>query len=324
LPLAKPVHFATMDNDKQSCSPRTVAPAMHRILTVGIAVLDDIYRIPMVLAPGQKHRASALETTIGGTATNGAFAIARLGGRPSLLTRFGDDAASRQLREMLEEFGIDTRASPDIPGCTTSRSTIVIEPDGERTIINILDATLPENPDWLPSQIPDDVSAVLGDVRWEFAAKRLFQLAKASGKFAVLDGDRAPKDPELIDAASHVVFSAQGLRELTGLDHLPAALAKIAQGRSHFLAVTDGAHGVYSHWQGRITHHPAFAVTQVDTLGAGDVWHGAFTYALCDGLALTEAIRFASAASAIKVTRPGGVMGAPTRAEVRAFLEERT
>jgi sulfofructose kinase len=293
------------------------------ILTVGIAVLDDIYRIPMPLVPGEKHRASTITTTIGGTATNGAFAIARLGGKPRLLARFGNDDAATSLRRMLEGYGIDTRLSPFIPDTHTSRSTIVIEPDGERTIINILDPNLPEEPDFLPRDIPEGTDAVLGDVRWEIAAKRMFLSARRAGIPAVLDGDRAPKDIGLIDAATHAIFSAQGLRELTGISHLPTALAEIARSRSNFLAVTDGGEGVYDHWQGRITHHPAFAVEQVDTLGAGDTWHGAFAFALCDGLSQDQAIRFASAAAAIKVTRIGGPLGAPTKPEVLAFLKER-
>jgi sulfofructose kinase len=296
---------------------------MPSILTVGIAVLDDIYRIPMPLVPGEKHRASAITTTIGGTATNGAFAIARLGGKPRLLTRFGDDDAATPLRRMLEGYGIDTSLSPPIEGIKTSRSTIVIEPDGERTIINILDANLPDEPPFLPRDIPAGTDAVLGDVRWELAAKRMFESARRAGKPAVLDGDRAPKDIGLVDAATHAIFSAQGLRELTGITLLPQALKQVAQGRSHFLAVTDGAEGCYSHWQGRITHHPAFVVEQMDTLGAGDTWHGAFTFALCDGLSQLDAIHFASAAAAIKVTRMGGPLGAPTKAEVLAFLKER-
>lgn len=293
------------------------------ILTVGIAVLDDIYRIPMPLVPGEKHRASAITTTIGGTATNGAFAIARLGGKPRLLTRFGDDDAATPLRRMLEGYGIDTSLSPAIPGIRTSRSTIVVEPDGERTIVNILDPNLPEEPDFLPREIPAGIDAVLGDVRWEIAAKRMFASARRAGKPAVLDGDRAPKDIGLVEAATHAIFSAQGLRELTGITHLPQALEQFAQGRSNFVAVTDGGDGVYSHWQGRLTHHPAFKVEQVDTLGAGDTWHGAFAFALCDGLSQHDAIRFASAAAAIKVTRIGGPLGAPTKSEVLAFLKER-
>ena len=65
---------------------------------------------------------------------------------------------------------------------------------------------------------------------------------------------------------------------------------------------------------------PAPAVTAVDTLGAGDVWHGAFTLALAEGMAVAAAARFANAAAAIKCTRFGGRGGAPRRDEVEALL----
>ncbi len=126
-----------------------------------------------------------------------------------------------------------------------------------------------------------------------------------------------------MEASTHAIFSAQAMREMTGISHIGEALAQYAKGRTNFIAATDGEHGTFSHWEGRVTHHPAFPVKAVDTLGAGDTWHGAFAFALVDGLSINAAIRFASAAAAIKVTRPGGPLGAPTKAEVLAFLEER-
>ncbi|MCU0819674.1 MAG: PfkB family carbohydrate kinase [Beijerinckiaceae bacterium] len=296
---------------------------MNRILTIGIAVLDDIYTLPMPITPGQKHRASGIATTIGGTATNGAYAIARLGGRPGLLARFGDDAVGAQLRTMLEGYGIDTSLSHAMPGFQTSRSTIVVEPNGERSIFNRMDPNAPEDAPWVPRELPAGFEAVLGDVRWENVALRLFDSARTKGKFAVLDGDRAPQEARLVEASTHAVFSAQAIREMTGISHIGEALAHYAKGRTNFIAATDGEHGTFSHWEGRVTHHPAFPVTAVDTLGAGDTWHGAFTFALVEGMPINTAIRFASAAAAIKVTRPGGPLGAPTKAEVLAFLEER-
>ena len=65
-------------------------------------------------------------------------------------------------------------------------------------------------------------------------------------------------------------------------------------------------------------------VEVVDTLGAGDVWHGAFALALAEQQPEIPAVRFANAAAAIKCTRFGGRKGAPTRAEVEQFLQERT
>ncbi|MDP3321902.1 MAG: PfkB family carbohydrate kinase, partial [Bosea sp. (in: a-proteobacteria)] len=100
-------------------------------------------------------------------------------------------------------------------------------------------------------------------------------------------------------------------------------LARIACGASTWLAVTLGREGVLFIEDGAVAHLPAFAIETVDTLGAGDVWHGAFALALAEGQSERAAIRFASAAAAIKCTRFGGRAGAPERAEIEAFLAQR-
>jgi sulfofructose kinase len=88
---------------------------------------------------------------------------------------------------------------------------------------------------------------------------------------------------------------------------------------SAWACVTDGEHGVFVAGGG---HVPALPVQAVDTLGAGDVWHGAFALRLAEGAEETEAIRFANAAAALKCARPWGREGCPTRAETEAFLKE--
>ncbi len=66
----------------------------------------------------------------------------------------------------------------------------------------------------------------------------------------------------------------------------------------------------------------AFKVKAIDTLGAGDVFHGAFTFRFVESGDVHDAMRFAGAAAAIKCTRFGGLMGAATRAEVDDFLKQ--
>jgi sulfofructose kinase len=73
----------------------------------------------------------------------------------------------------------------------------------------------------------------------------------------------------------------------------------------------------------RVRHLPAFAVEVVDTLGAGDVLHGAFALGLARGEPIEDALGFACAAAALKCSRPGGRAGAPSANEVEGFLEER-
>jgi sulfofructose kinase len=140
----------------------------------------------------------------------------------------------------------------------------------------------------------------------------------------VLDVDKAvePGHP-LLALATHPIFSAEALRATSGVDDLAAALTAkpLPPG---FLAVTDGAAGAY--WrsgkaaQQSVRHQPAFPVRAHDTLAAGDVFHAGFALALAEGCTEERALRFASAAAALKCTRFGGIIGTPARAEVEALL----
>ena len=65
-----------------------------------------------------------------------------------------------------------------------------------------------------------------------------------------------------------------------------------------------------------------FAVQAIDTLGAGDAFHGAFAVALAEGRSRSDCLRFASATAALKCTRFGGASGSPKRAKVEEFLKQ--
>ena len=130
-------------------------------------------------------------------------------------------------------------------------------------------------------------------------------------------------DPALLQNATHAAFSAPGLADYCNDDDAERALRHVAATTGIWCCVTLGAEGVlYTDGRG-MARSPAFDVNAVDTLGAGDVWHGAFALALADGADEPAAIRKASAAAALKVQRRGGRAGAPTRAEVDQFLETR-
>ncbi|MCZ8184624.1 MAG: PfkB family carbohydrate kinase [Beijerinckiaceae bacterium] len=293
---------------------------MRSLMTIGIVVLDEVLTIPLALKPGEKHRAIRSDSVMGGNAANAALAIARLGGKARLIARIGDDASGRMVRQKLAEFGIDDSLSPPMAGIVTSRSSIIIEPGGDRTIVNFLDPRMPDRPDWLPASLPAGTAAVLGDTRWETGAGHLFDLARQAGIPAVFDGDRAPLDRSLLARASHVIFSAIGLRETTGMPDLHQGLLAVRRESESFLAVTDGSDGVLALLPDGLWHIPSLDIRAVDTLGAGDVWHGAFAWALTERLDLLDAIQWANATAALKCLRPGGSSGAPERHEVEAAL----
>jgi sulfofructose kinase len=102
------------------------------------------------------------------------------------------------------------------------------------------------------------------------------------------------------------------------------ALVRALAAGAQVAMVTLGERGVA--WtRGQVVHtFPAFAVTALDTTGAGDVFHAALTMALGNEAADLDAIRFASAAAALKCTQRHGVMGTPDSAQVAQYLLQNT
>ena len=119
------------------------------------------------------------------------------------------------------------------------------------------------------------------------------------------------------------MFSSEPLQETADVADDAQALKKIAKLTPSFLAGTRGPRGtIWLDEKGDIQETPAFPVHTVDTLGAGDVFHGAFALAITEKQELRQALRFASAAAALKCTRFGGAFAAPQRAEVEELLSQ--
>lgn len=283
---------------------------------------DFLFVVDALPDAGEKYRAREFESLGGGPAATAAVTVARLGGRASLAARVGEDDIADLIVAELQEYGVDCGAVVRHAGCRSSVSAVMVGGGGERMIVNYLDAKLPADPGWLPGELPADVDAVLADTRWPQGAAAMLGLAKAAGRPAVLDADRpVPRDGALLRAATHVAFSADGLKDYTGDEDAERALADVAQELGAWCGVTLGAGGVLHADGDELSREPAFPVEAVDTLGAGDVWHGAFALALAEGRGEAQAVVFATAAAALKVQRPGGRRGVPSRAEVETLLE---
>lgn len=295
---------------------------MVTVLAVGIAVLDVVLTVDELPTKGEKYRASDITLVGGGCAANAAVAVAKLGGHALLATRLGNDRVGGMILDGLRADGVDCTLVRQFTGARSSCSSVIVDCNGERQIVNFRGADLPSDSRWLHDALPAfDVG--LADIRWPAGAVTVLQAAAARGLPSVLDAEAPVSDGEqAILTASHVVFSAGGLLDFTHAQTLEDGLVLAAQRCPGFVAVTDGARGTFWYADGAVEHTPAVPVTAVDTLGAGDTWHGAFAVALGERMPMRDAVGFANAAAAIKCTRAGGSSGIPSRTEVDALLNE--
>jgi sulfofructose kinase len=297
-----------------------------RILCTGIAVLDEVFRVDDFPPPDGKAMATEFLAVGGGCAANAAVAIARLGGAASFAGPLGGPAGQEPISDRilagLAAEGVDCAGCVRLDGVTSALSAIFVNARGERTIATYrdhgLDVVTPRD----AGALADGADAVLADNRFPTFSLPICVAALRRGVPVVLDADKpaAPRDP-LFAACSHIVFSSEALRATMGMQDLGAALRAFGEATNAFLAVTNGADPVlWRDFDDQIRELPVFRVAAVDTLAAGDVFHGAFALALLEGRDAVDALRFAAAAAGVKCSRFGGSAAAPHRAEVDALL----
>jgi sulfofructose kinase len=282
----------------------------------GSATIDHIFLVDEVKLPSAKVAANDFVETGGGMGANAAVAVQRLGGKAMYWGRVGDDETGEQVIALFEHEGIDVSGLRRLSGYRTKIATILIDARGERLVVSSQPQGYPSDATWLPVEHVAECDAVLADTRWPAGAQRLFDAAATYGKPSVFDGDGG--DPHQVRAtarlANHPFFSQTMLASFE-LGEPLHALPQLFGGRNVVCGVTLGAAGVMWFDGDRMHSTPSPRINAVDTLAAGDAWHGAFALALAERKDLPAAIEFASAVAALKCTRFGGRAGIPRRDE---------
>ena len=283
------------------------------VICLGLSAYDHIWTLPGLPAGAGKTRATGFVSTGGGIAATASVAVARLGGLARFWGRGGEDSAGHAMLRELAIEGVDCSQFRLFKGAKSSVSGVLVDPVGERTIVNFRGDGLPADPSWLPTHTVAEAGAVLADPRWPEGAAHAFAAARAAGVTTVLDADVAEADvfDTLLPLTDHAIFSDQALAAYAG----SAGLDRIAAMGCAVAAVTRGGDGM--HWiEDGVAHHvPAFLVEVADTTGAGDVFHGAWAFAIAAGAPTRDAAGFAAAAAALKCTRPTGRAGIPSLSE---------
>jgi sulfofructose kinase len=290
-----------------------------QIAAVGLACLDFLALAKQVPTGGTGPM-QRLEIQGGGLTATAAVAAARLGAQVQLLTRVGDDDVGRQVLDELIRERVELIGSPAVADGQTACSVVMVDPDGgDRTIYHFRGNALERE-----TQAPDvsfvrSSQALLVDAFWCDAA-----LAAATAA-------REAEVPVVADFAPGA--EVEGLAGLVDAFIVPESWATARAGGGHEEAlrvlhsygakigvVTAGRLGCWYSSGSESGHCPAFEVTVVDTTGAGDVFHGAFAYALARKWDIAHSVEFAAAVAALKCRALGGRAGIPNLAETLEFL----
>jgi len=293
------------------------------VICLGCAFWDTIFKVDRIPSHGTKILPEKAVQAASGMATAAAATIARLGGNVELWARVGDDPAGDSFLRDLSRYTVSTSRIRRVPGAHTAFSTILVDSAGERLVVPYTDPSLDPDPSWLPLHEVAGAAAVLVDMRWLEGARALLAEARRHGVPIIVDADVAPPEAlrELIALVDHELFSEPALLALATSGSPRAALMEVAADlEANVVGVTLGAAGALIWQRGAssecVEEFPSIPVRAVDTLNAGDVWHGTYVYGLINGWGLSRTVQMANIAAAMKCEHFGGRLGSPKLAEL--------
>ena len=297
------------------------------VVGIGCSAVDFFAVVPRYPENDTKIEIGELAKQGGGLVATALVAASRLGATTRYIGRVGDDELCQFMIASLEKDGVDTRRVQIQPGGSTFFAFCVVDAStGKRTIywtgdnVPALAADQITREDIVTAKYLHvdgfDMDAALQACAW----------AREAGTTVVVDAEvHHERMAELVDLCDVIIPSEAFACKVTGAgDYRDAARALYEQharrARDKVVVVTAGTSGAFGVSPDGEFHQPAFKAHVVDTTGCGDVFHGAFIYAMLQGWPLPHCARFASAAAALKTGKLGGRAGIPTRAQVDAFL----
>jgi ribokinase len=299
------------------------------VLVVGSSNTDMVLRVPRIPRPGETVLGGAFAMAGGGKGANQAVAAARAGARVTFVARLGDDIFGERALAGFADDGIDTRFVLKTADAASGVALIAVDDRGENSIavasganerLSVADVEAAAKAfaaaDVVLLQLESPLETVAAAVRkaGETGVPVILNPAPARPLDEGLLAGVAVLTPNETEAE---LLSGVPVRDDDGVRTAAAALRRRGPGT---VIITLGGRGVYAlapDFEGVV---PAFRVEAVDTTAAGDIFNGALAVALAEKRPLAEALRFAQAAAAISVTRPGAQPSAPTRAEIGTFL----
>ena len=294
------------------------------ILVIGSSNTDLVVNVDSIPKPGQTVLGDSFFVNPGGKGANQAVGAARLGKDVSFCCKTGEDDYGKAAKELFAKEGMDTSFVFSTPDHPSGVALIAVDKNGENSIVVASGANM--------DLLPEDIDRIGRFSRFDIVLCQLeiplqtveYIATKARGDGAkfVLNPAPACKLPDSLLSCVDILTPNETEAEIisgikvTDTESAAAAARKIMETGVGQVIVTLGSKGALLCSDKEQTLVPAFKVRAVDTTAAGDIFNGALCVALSEGKEMVNAIRFASAASSISVTRKGAQASAPYRNEV--------
>ena len=301
---------------------------MSGTVVVGSLNMDLVVRTARMPLPGETVRGDGFQTIPGGKGANQAAAIALLGQRVSMVGRVGDDAFGPRLIENMSQQGVDVSHILATPGIASGNAMIIVDASAQNSIVIAPGANGLVSPADVDAVEPvlrqADFLVVQLEIPMETVAHAIKTASRHGVRIVLNPAPAADLPGGLLRLVDYMVPNETEARLLTGIDVVDLASAEgaaraLREAGARNVIVTLGARGSMTVGDGAAFHTPSLEVKAVDTTAAGDAFVGGLVVGLGRGDALPDAVRFATCAGALAVTRFGAQTSLPSYAETRAL-----
>lgn len=290
------------------------------LVGVGLNATDTLIMLPHYPARGSKLNYRDEAHLPGGQTASACVACQHWGLKTRYIGKLGDDDAARLHHQAFALEGVDARILT-VPGAYSSHSTIIVDGDGERTVLGRKDDRLLLQPGELDRAQIEGARALLVDGFETSAAIQAARWAHELGIPVIADLDELYEGvDELMALVDHLIVSRDFPCRLMQEEDLKKALrAMHTKYDNRITAATLGQDGVLAFDGKSFVYRPAFQVPVVDTTGAGDVFHAGYIYGLLQGWPLAQQLDYACAAAALNCTGSGARGGIRSVEETKAL-----
>ena len=294
------------------------------VIGVGLAVLDHLMVVSEFPSREGVFPSTQYDVQGGGMVATALVAAQMLGASTEFWGRVGDDEPGHAVLKELKSFNVNTSQVHVVPEGRTGVCFVMVKADsGERAFVVNQQKNLYVDLKNLHLDRIRKAKAVLIDATWIEAAQQAAHCARSHGVPVVADvHDPSQPSLDLLSLADYAIIPKHLAEVLATKGDYARALHDLKARGTKMPIITLGAEGCTYLYQEKVFKLPAFRVKAVDTTGAGDCFHGAFSFALSRGFALPEAVGLASAVAAISCTKLGGRSGIPTYDQTLSFMRE--